>query len=182
VIAAAILLGGVIAAWWWPERGVRVVGAGLVALTCWLGRYDVARRTVHQRGLTRFMAVSLLGGYVWLGTGGVIAAVTGAATPGVAYDALIHAVFIGFVMSMVFAHAPIIFPAVLGLPLAYRPSFYVHVSVLHMSLIVRVVGDLVDVLGRWRAWGGLLNALALLLFMVNTGRSMALGGMRGKSI
>jgi hypothetical protein len=32
-------------------------------------------------------------------------------------------------------------------------------------VIVRVVGDLVDVLGRWRGWGGLLNAGALLLFM-----------------
>ena len=82
---------------------------------------------------------------------------------------------------MVFAHAPVIFPAVLGLPLPYRPSFYLHVGVLHLSLIVRVVGDLVDVLGRWRGWGGLLNAVALLLFMVNTGRSMALGGRGGES-
>ena len=182
VIATAILLAGIVAVRWWPEPGVRVMGAGLVALTCWLGRYDVARRTVHQRGLTRFMAVSLLGGYVWLGVGGAIAAVTGAATPGVAYDALLHAVFIGFVMSMVFAHAPIIFPAVLGLPLAYRPSFYLHVGVLHLSLILRVAGDLNDELGRLRSWGGLFNALALLLFMINTGRSMALGGMRGESI
>jgi hypothetical protein len=31
---------------------------------------------------------------------------------------------------MVFAHAPIIFPAVLGVPLTYRPSFYLHVGVL----------------------------------------------------
>jgi hypothetical protein len=31
-------------------------------------------------------------------------------------------------------------------------------------------------------WGGLLNAVALLLFMVNTGRSMAMGAMRGESI
>jgi len=182
VIAAAIFLSGIVAVRWWPEPGVRVMGAGLVALTCWLGRYDVARRTVHQRGLTRFMAVSLLGGYVWLGTAGAIAAVTGAAMPGVAYDALLHAVFIGFVMSMVFAHAPIIFPAVLGLPLGYRPSFYLHVGALHLSLVLRVAGDLNDELGRLRSWGGLFNAFALLLFMVNTGRSMALGGLRGESI
>ena len=181
-MAVATVLGGVAAATWWPEPGVRVMGVGLIALTSWLARHDVARRTVHQRGLTRFMAVSLLGGYVWLGVGGAIAAVTGAAMPGVLYDALLHAVFVGFVMSMVFAHAPIIFPAVLGVPLPYRPSFYLHVGVLHLSLIVRLVGDLVDVLGRWRGWGGLLNAVALLLFMVNTGRSMALGGMRGESI
>jgi hypothetical protein len=31
-----------------------------------------------------------------------------------------------------------------------------------------VVGDFVDVLGRWRVWGGLLNALAVALFLVNT--------------
>ena len=183
VVAVATVLSGVAAATWWPKPGVRAMGVvGLIALTSWLARHDVARRTVHQRGLTRFMAVSLLGGYAWLGVGGVIAAITGVATPGVYYDALLHAVFVGFVMSMVFAHAPIIFPAVLGVSLPYRPSFYLHVGVLHLSLIMRVVGDLVDVLGRWRGWGGLLNAVALLLFMINTGRSMALGGMRGESI
>ena len=181
-VAGATVLGGVAAATWWPEPGVRAMGVGLIALTLWLARHDVARRTVRQRGLTRFMAVSLLGGYAWLGVGGAIAAATGAAMPGVLYDALLHAVFVGFVMSMVFAHAPIIFPAVLGVPLPYRQSFYLHIGVLHLSLIVRVVGDLVDVLGRWRGWGGLLNTVALLLFMVNTGRSMALGGMRGESI
>jgi hypothetical protein len=181
VLAMATVLAGVGAATWWPETGVRALGLGLIAMTWWLARHDVARRTVRGRGVTRFMAVCLLGGYVWLGVGGAIAAVTGPAMPGLLYDAMLHAVFIGFVISMVFAHAPVIFPAVLGLPLEYRPAFYLHVSVLHISLILRVVGDLVDSLGRWRVWGGLLNAAALLLFMFNTGRSMALGGMRGKS-
>jgi hypothetical protein len=35
--------------------------------------------------------------------------------------------------------------------------------------------------GAGGGWGGLLNAVALLLFMVNTGRSTVLGGMRGES-
>jgi hypothetical protein len=83
---------------------------------------------------------------------------------------------------MVFAHAPVIFPEVLGLPLEYHPAFYLHVGVLHISLILRVVGDLVDSLGRWRVWGGLLNAAALLLFMFNTGRSMVLKGNHGDPI
>jgi hypothetical protein len=176
VLAMAMILGGVAAARWWPEPGVRLLGAGLIALTWWLARHDVARRTVHQRGVTRFMAVCLLGGYAWLGVGGAIAVVSGVAMPGLLYDAMLHAVFLGFVISMVFAHAPVIFPAILGLPLGYRPAFYLHVGVLHVSLILRVVGDLVDSLGRWRVWGGLLNASALLLFMLNTGRSMASRG------
>jgi hypothetical protein len=55
---------------------------GLIALRWWLVRYDVGRRTVRQRGVTRFMAVCLLGGYAWLGVGGAIAAVAGVAMPG----------------------------------------------------------------------------------------------------
>jgi hypothetical protein len=76
-------------------------------------------------------------------------------------------------MSMVFAHAPVIFPAVLGVALPYRPAFYLHVGALHASLALRIVGDLVDTLGRWRVWGGLFNALALLLFLFSTVRAIA---------
>jgi hypothetical protein len=182
VLAMVAVIGGVAAATWWPKPGVHALGVGLLSLTWWLARHDVARRTVRQGGVTRFMAICLLGGYAWLGAGGAIAAVTGVAMPGLLYDAMLHAVFLGFVMSMVFAHAPVIFPAVLGLPLEYRGAFYLHVGVLHVSLILRVVGDLVDSLGRWRVWGGLLNAAALLLFMFNTGRSMAVRGTHGHPV
>lgn len=182
VLAMVTVLGGVAAVTWWPDPGARALGVGLIALTWWLARHDVARRTVRQRGVTRFMAVCLLGGYAWLGVGGTIAAGTGVSTPGLLYDAMLHAVFLGFVISMVFAHAPVIFPAVLGLSFEYRPAFYLHVGLLHVSLILRVVGDLIDSLARWRAWGGLLSAAALLLFMFNTGRSLALRGDHGEPI
>jgi len=180
-LAIALILIGVAVATRRPDAGVRVLGAGLFALAWWLARHDVARRTVHQRDVTRFMAICLLAGYLWLGVGGLIAAATGTATPGLVYDAMLHAVFLGFVMSMVFAHAPVVFPAILGVPLPYRPAFYVHLGVLHASLVLRVVGDLVDSLGRWRVWGGLLNAVALLLFLFNTARSIAIARRRDSS-
>jgi hypothetical protein len=151
-----------------PEAGVRVVGAGLLVTTAWLARNDVARRTIAQHGVTRFMAIALLGGYAWLGAAGVMAIAFAPATPGVLYDAMLHAVFLGFVMSMVFAHAPVIFPAVLAVRFRFRSTFYAHVAVLHASLVVRIVGDLVDELGRWRVWGGLLNGVAVMLFVLNT--------------
>jgi hypothetical protein len=83
-------------------------------------------------------------------------------------------VFLGFVMSMIFAHAPVIFPAVARIPLDYRPAFYLHLAVLHASVVLRITGDLVDVLGRWRPWGGLLNGVALLLFLGNTATAVLL--------
>jgi branched-subunit amino acid permease len=84
------------------------------------------------------------------------------------YDALLHALFVGFIFSMIFGHAPIIVPAVMGIHIAYRPAFYAHLGLLHVSLTLRVFGDL----ALWlpgRQWGGLLNALAILLFLANTG-------------
>src|SRR5690606_28937211 len=140
------------------EAGVRVLGAGLLGLSLWLMRHDVARRTVRQEGLTRYIALTLLAGYGWLGVGGLLALMTGVPAPGLVYDAALHALFLGFVMSMVFAHAPVIFPAVMGRPLPWHARFYVHVVLLHASLVVRIAGDVIGDLGPWRVWGGLLNA------------------------
>jgi hypothetical protein len=168
VAAAALVGAGAVLSLRVESVGVRILGGGLLATATWLARNDVARRTVRQRGLTRFMAVALLGGYVWLAIGGVLGIALAPAAPGVRYDAMLHAVFLGFVLSMVFAHAPVIFPAILGLPLRYRPAFYAHVALLHASLSLRLTGDLVDDLARWRVWGGLLNAACLALFVLNT--------------
>ncbi len=166
--AIVLLIAGVVMNARWPEAGVRIVGVGLCALAGWLAANDVARRTVRQPGRTRFIATCLLTGYVWLGAAGVIAIVSGAADPGVQHDAILHAIFLGFVVSMIFGHAPIVFPAILGQPLPYRPRFYGHLILLHASVAIRLTGDLVEDLGRWRAWGGLLNVCALLLFLANT--------------
>ena len=149
------------------DAGIRVVGAALMALAAWFGTFDVARRTVRRPGLARFIAVALLAGYAWLAIAGALALWFGNVAAGLPYDAILHALFLGFVFSMIFGHAPIVFPAVLGIGVPYRPRFYVHLVLLHASLVLRIVGDL----GSWsagRQWGGLLNALAILVFLGNT--------------
>jgi hypothetical protein len=130
---------------------------------------------VRQPGVTRFIAVCLLSGYVWLAVGGLIAVATGASAPGAMYDALLHAIFLGFVVAMIFGHAPIVFPAILGKALPFRATFYVHLAMLHASVALRLAGDAAEVLGRYRVWGGLLNAIALLVFIVNSMWSIASG-------
>jgi hypothetical protein len=99
----------------------------------------------------------------------------GALYAGPYYDAVLHAVFVGFVISMIFGHAPIIFPAILGAPIRYRPAFYVHLLLLQLSLLVRLLGDLTGQLDV-RRWGGLLNALAILLFVGMTVYSILRSG------
>jgi hypothetical protein len=176
--AVLVLIAGAAIGLRWPEAGIRVVGAGLCALAGWLAANDIARRTLRQAGLTRFIAVCLLSGYIWLGVGGVIAIISAAAEPGVRYDAILHAIFLGFVVPMIFGHAPVVFPAILGRPMRYRGRFYLHLILLHASVALRLTGDLVEDLGRWRAWGGLLNTVALLLFLVNTLSSVVSPGTR----
>jgi hypothetical protein len=167
LLAAGLFLAGVILTELDLDTGTRLAGVGMLALTFWLLRYDIARRTVRQSGLARFTAVCLLSGYVWLGFSGLLALRFGAMVAGPRYDAMLHALFLGFVFAMIFGHAPIIFPAVLGWPIVFSPTFYVHLALLHLSLTLRVIGDLIP---WWtgRQWGGLLNVVVVLLFLVNT--------------
>lgn len=152
--------------------GIRLVSVALIALALWLFRCDIAWRTIRQTGLPRYMAVCLLSGYVWLGIGGLLwFSFADFFAAGRHYDAMLHSIFLGFVFAMIFAHAPIIFPSVTGLAMPFRPAFYGHLGLLHLSLILRVAGDLTS----WdigQKWGGLLNALAILLFLANNLRSV----------
>jgi len=161
--AAGVLLVGLGRASLAPDDGMRLVGAGFVALAAWLGACDVARRTVRAAGLTRFIAVALLSGYAWLAVAGLLLLRSPHVAAGAQYDAILHALFVGFVFSMIFGHAPIIFPAVLGVRVVYRPIFYLPLGLLHASLALRMVGDVASWLAG-RQWGGLLNALAIVLF------------------
>ena len=151
----------------WPVAGYPLLGAALTLLIVWLFRYDVATRLINTKGLPRYMAICLLAGYVWLLVPAGIWIVVGMVDSGPAYDAALHAIFLGFVMSMIFGHAPVIIPSVMGVKVPYTPAFYAHLILLHVSLVVRVAGDLIPSLAA-RRWGGLFNEVALLLFLVLT--------------
>lgn len=160
---AAAVIATVVASLLWPVVGWSLLGLAMLALTAWLVRHDVAWRTIRARGVTRYMAASMLAGYFWLTVTGAIW-LLGPATEGPAYDASVHAVFLGFTMSMIMAHAPVIMPAILRRPLPWRPAMWVPLGLLQVSLVVRLyLGDGWD-LPVAQQVGGALNELALLGF------------------
>ncbi|BBY83343.1 hypothetical protein H7I53_25020 [Mycolicibacterium pulveris] len=162
--ATAAMVLGALAQLLWPTVGFTLLGAAVLGITCWLFRFDVARRTVHTTGLTRYTAVCLLAGYAWLTVPGLAWLLIGPVRSGAGYDAVVHAVMLGFVLSMIMAHAPVILPAVLRRPLPYIPWMYGPVVLLHVSLLLRVViGDGRDVPWALQA-GGVLNIVAVLAF------------------
>jgi hypothetical protein len=167
-VLIAVLLGGVTLALFTRPVGTIALGIALTGLAFWLVGQDVARRTVTKHGLTRFIAVCLLSGYVWLALSGTSMLLSGGlGFGGAAYDAALHAVLLGFVFSMVFGHAPIILPAVLRVAVPYSPYFYAPLALLHASLFLRLAGDWMG-FPDWRAWGAAFNGLALLAFVLGT--------------
>lgn len=163
----------------WP-LGTRISSAGLIVLAFWLLGYDIARRTVKQTGLTRFIAVCLLSGYTWLIVSGIIGLVYGGVPAGPIYDAMLHTIFLGFVFSMIFGHAPIIFPAILNFDIQYKPIFYLPLILLHLTLSLRIVGDLMGLMVP-RLWGGLFNVLVVILYFLLISPFMNILKDRGKN-
>jgi hypothetical protein len=165
VLMSCAVVVAVAASLLWPGLGTPVLGLVLAVLVGWLSVHDVARRTVRSTGLVRFMAASMLAGYFWLAVAAGIWLLGGPATEGVRYDALVHAVFLGFTLSMIMAHAPVILPAVLRRPLRYHPALLVPAAALHASLALRLwVGDALGLPAAWQV-GGALNIVALLGFV-----------------
>jgi hypothetical protein len=119
-------------------------GVGLLAVTAWLVRHDIALRTIRLSGQARFSAACLLAGYFWLGLASLVLLVAPPGTTVFSYDAAIHAIAIGFVLSMIFGHAPIILPAVIGLRVRYSAAAYVPLVVLHLSVLLRIAADLFE--------------------------------------
>jgi hypothetical protein len=167
LIALLLFISGIILSAFRQRPGEWLSGSGLTALALWLARFDIARRAVKQPGLPRFMAICLLIGFFWLGVAGVLLGLVPPLASGPYYDAPLHSFFLGFVFSMIFGHAPIIFPSVLNRPIAFSRRFYVHLALLHAGVLLRVLGD---VTAWWsgRRWGGAINAIAIALFLLNT--------------
>ncbi len=156
---------GAVLAIWWVEPPLRLFGVSLLGLSTWQLGFDLARRTIRTSGLPQFAALGVLLGAGWLGVSGAGLVAVGLPAAGPVYDALLHAIFVGFVLSMVFAHAPIILPAVARVDIPFHRVLYVPLSVLHLSLALRVLGD-VFALPELRRLGGLGNALAIVTFAV----------------
>ena len=175
-VIVGMIVGGALLSLLAADAGLRLFAAGLVALALWLLRFDIAWHNARRDGLPRFIAICLLAGYAWLALDGVLG-LAGGFDPGHPLrDSTLHAVGLGFVFSMVFGHAPIIFPAVARVKIPYHPAFYLPLLVLHASLLLRVAGGVSGAFALRRE-GGLANACALLLFIA----TMLISVIRGRA-
>ncbi len=164
VVLAGLLCASIVATAL-TDAAYPLLGLALLAFGGWLAGRDVARRTIRSQGLPRFTAACLLAGYAWIGVAGALWTVAGVSVDGPAYDVVVHATFLGFTISMILAHAPVILPAILRRPLPYHPAMLAPAGLLQGSLVVRLwLGDGLAWPHAWQL-GGLLNICSLLGFI-----------------
>jgi len=137
----------------------------LIVMAGWLFKYDIARRTIKSVEWTRYSAVSLLTGYGWRMLAGLFSFWQGFPAAGPMYDALLHMIFVGFIFSMIFAHASVILPSLSGKLVPWHLYFYLPLILLHGFLIIRIAGDLMG-LTQVRIIGSYGNVAAILLFLI----------------
>jgi hypothetical protein len=178
-VAASIAISlAAVSALLWPVWGVPLFALLLLISVAGLVKFDVARRTIRLTGLPRFSAACILFGYAWLVVAAAVWLLSGPQSSGPGYDLVIHATFLGFGMSMVMGHAPIIFPAVIRRPLPYHRSMWIAVGLLQVSLVIRIIfGDLRGVILEWQI-GGAMNVVAILVFLVVTVTAVVRGVRR----
>ncbi len=155
-------------------RGGEFVGVLFLAQAAWLARYDIARTTVRSAGLPQYSAANMLAAMVWLAIAGATWVLGGELTASPVYDTVVHSLTIGFTISMIMAHAPIILPAVLRRPLPYRPIFWVPAVLLNAGLLIRLIGDVRGLTVTWQIGGALLVA-TILAFVITAAASSAAG-------
>ena len=163
VLAAGLVLGSVTG----PGR---LHGVGWMGLAASLAAIDPARRAFSVSQEARFAALAVLSAYGWLGLAGALVSGPGVWWAGGRYDGALHAVFVGFVMPMVLAHAPLVVGLLTGRSVPFSSLFYAPFAVLHLSLLARLGGDLLDdeALRRAGAVGNTLVLPMLLLLLLGS--------------
>jgi hypothetical protein len=151
----------------YPAVGIRTASLGYLSLALLLLIFDNGWKNQKLGEWKIYAKFCLLSAYLWLIVCSLVGLWAAPTDSGFAYDAFLHALFLGFVFSMVFSHAPLLLPRVLKTPVPFHPFFYAHWVLLQASLITRVGGDMLESVPL-RRWGALLNALALLIFFINT--------------
>lgn len=146
-------------------QGNILMAISIAMISLWLLKYDMARHSIKVKGQHRYSGLLLIAGYAWLLIMAVLLLFQNSFAFG--YDAVLHSFFIGFIFSMIFSHAVIILPAVTKLSVKLcRPFLYVWFVLLQISLVIRIVADILEDV-PCRRIGGMVNGICILLFFIS---------------
>ena len=144
--------------------GQQLMGISTIGTALWLMKYDMARIGVRKQGFHRYVATGLLVGYGWLLVNGLVVFLI--PNHHLFYDIYLHTFFLGFAFSMIWAHAPIIFPAILKTThRPYHPILWVIWLLFQITLIGRTFFAFTENIHLRKWLGGVNGILILMMFM-----------------
>lgn len=173
-VSAALAVSGALWTLNEPTLGTRISSAGLTLFGVWFLLCDSSQRKDAPPPQALFEATCLKTSYVWLIACGAIGLFWAPKESGPVYDAFLHTLFLGYIFCLSCAHVFRLNETIVRKPLRFRKTFWIQYWLLNLSLLLRILCDLIGWVGLAR-WAGLLNALAVLAFLLN----WALGLRRG---
>ncbi len=160
----ALMLAG-IAQPFHSSTGPILMALATMGSALWLLRFDMARFGIRKEGFHRYVATGLLIGYGWLLINGLTLLII--PSHRYFYDLYLHTFFLGFAFSMIWAHAPIIFPAILKTTeRPYHPILWVIWALFQLTLIGRLLFALLGN-AEMRQWMGGANGVVILLMFAS---------------
>jgi len=157
---------------WFSVPGISMLGVTLLLLLVITAASDLnLKSSFHLNGpseLHRFLGVGLKTAYLWLGLSAMAMIFWSHLPPASNKDIVIHLMGLGFVFSMMLAHAPLIMPAALRLLPPERPQ-WIWFLVFQSATLIRIAGDISiiqpDALLFW-SWSGLISGMIHLFSFV----------------
>jgi hypothetical protein len=141
--------------------GNEIMGGAALLIAIWLLRFDMAKVAARKKGQFRYIGLGLRFGYVLLGFQGLVLLFM--ESHALYYDLMLHTFFLGFVFSMIWAHAPIIFPTIFALRISpYHPVLWLSWSIFQLTLMGRILFSLMGEF-ELRKIFGVANGFAILI-------------------
>ncbi|MEB2785334.1 hypothetical protein [Algoriphagus persicinus] len=148
--------------------GNEILGLGILLIAVWLLVFDIAKVIAKKTEQFRYLGVGLSTGYLWLGGQGII--LFALESHPLFYDLILHTFFLGFTFSMIWAHAPSIFPTIFGIrETPYHPILWVTWTLFQVSLAGRVLFSLMESYELRKAFGVANGYLILIQFGIMAG-------------
>ncbi len=103
------------------------------------------KSSITETSFHVFQRWALLGGYAWLLVGIILMEWNAFNASLFLYDSALHAITLGFIITMLLAHAPIVLPTVLGKPATTElPGALTLVIIFWIFILLRIIGNVLQ--------------------------------------
>ncbi len=163
---------------WSGMPGIPVMGILTFLMTAMIFRFDVQAHLKGQTGIHKFLARALVVAYIWLFVVALSLIGWNIIPWSIRKDLVFHFLGLGFIFTMILAHAPLILPAVFGRSSVQKPPERLF-WLFQTTTLLRIIGDVFVFcsVALWK-WTGMISGVLHLILAVSYFVTVALRSRR----